>query len=251
MLDLYTIADGHRLPEEGDPQVIICMEEFGPLNLQPHPGRHWALQGCGTGDPDHPRRRRRATYHRPHWEATSVGRLDLSTSRLYGHIYPRKTRTRFLRFCRYLRSLHPPGMRIGIVLDNFSPHCSIRTDGRVGAWAVANKVEFTYVPFYSSWLNPHRGAVYGFRYFALNGTDCGSHREQGRMLRWYIAWRNNHTTDPKLRNVVARTSIIKGAKVTWHGTSYTEICSLTKPSSAFREAGQGFCQGLMRQLNRT
>jgi hypothetical protein len=28
--------------------------------------------------------------------------------KLYGHIKPRKTRTRFLEFCRYLRSLYRP-----------------------------------------------------------------------------------------------------------------------------------------------
>ena len=22
--------------------MVICMDEFGPLNLQPHPGRQWA-----------------------------------------------------------------------------------------------------------------------------------------------------------------------------------------------------------------
>lgn len=214
VLDLYAIADGHRPPEEGDPQVIICMDEFGPLNLQPHPGRQWALQGCGRGDPDHPRRRRRrATYHRPHGVRHLLAGLDLSTNRLYGHIYPRKTRTQFLRFCRYLRCLHPPDVRIGIVLDNFSPHRSTRTDGRVGAWAAANNVEFAYVPFYSSWLNRIEAQFTGLRCFALSGTDFGSHREQGRMIRRYIAWRNNHTIDPKLGKVVARASIIKRAKV--------------------------------------
>lgn len=179
VLDLYAIADGHRLPGEGDPQVIICMDEFGPLNLQPHPGRHWALQGGGTGDPDHPRRRRRrATYHRPHGVRHLLAGFDLSTNRLYGHMYPRKARTQFLAFCRYLRSLHPPEVRIGIVLDNFSPHRSTRTDGRVGAWAAANNVEFAYVPFYSSWLNRIEAQFTGLRYFALNEKkrNCPAHK---------------------------------------------------------------------------
>ena len=33
ILDLYAIADGKVAPEQGDPTVIICMDEFGPLNL--------------------------------------------------------------------------------------------------------------------------------------------------------------------------------------------------------------------------
>ncbi|WP_222271499.1 hypothetical protein [Modestobacter marinus] len=37
MLELYAIADGHRQVGPGDPAVVICMDEFGPLNLQPHP----------------------------------------------------------------------------------------------------------------------------------------------------------------------------------------------------------------------
>lgn len=36
---LYAIADGEVIPEEGEPEVVLCLDEFGPLNLQPHPGR--------------------------------------------------------------------------------------------------------------------------------------------------------------------------------------------------------------------
>ncbi|ABW12462.1 hypothetical protein BBK14_19165 [Parafrankia soli] len=36
---LYAIADGQVTPETGEPIVIFCMDEFGPLNLQPRPGR--------------------------------------------------------------------------------------------------------------------------------------------------------------------------------------------------------------------
>ena len=42
VLELYDIADGKAQPKTGDPDVVICYDEFGPLNLQPHPGRHWA-----------------------------------------------------------------------------------------------------------------------------------------------------------------------------------------------------------------
>ena len=31
---LYGIADGEIL-QEGGPEVIFCMDQFGPLNLQP------------------------------------------------------------------------------------------------------------------------------------------------------------------------------------------------------------------------
>lgn len=191
------------------------MDEFGPLNLQPRPGRQWAPQGCGKGNQDHSRRRRRrATYKRPHGIRHLLAAYDLSTDRLYGHIKPQKTRTQFLEFCRYLRPLRPPEVRIAIILDNFVPHRSTRTDSRVGDWAAANNVEFAYTPFYASWLNRIEAQFTGLRYLALNGTDFASHREQARMIRSYIAWRNNHTTDLKLRKVITRASAIKRAKVT-------------------------------------
>ena len=214
MLQLYAIADGKTAAGPGDPTVVICLDEFGPLNLQPHPGRQWAPAAAGKGEQDATRRRRRrATYTRPHGVRHLLAGYDLSTDRLYGHIKSRKGRTEFLAFCRYLRSLHPADVRIAIVLDNFSPHLSTKTDDRVGAWAAANNVELAYVPFYGSWLNRIEAQFTALRYFALDGTDHDSHREQASMIRRYIAWRNRHVTDPKLRKVIRRAETIKRAKV--------------------------------------
>ena len=149
VLELYAIADGKRTPGPGVPAVVICMDEFGPLNLQPHPGKQWAPVAAGKAGQDRPRRRRRrATYLRPHGIRHLLAGYDLSTDRLYGHVKVRKTRTEFLAFCRYLRSLHPTGVRIAIVCDNFSPHLTTKTDSRVGEWAAANNVELAYTPTY-------------------------------------------------------------------------------------------------------
>jgi len=214
VLELYAIADGRKPAGPGDPMVVICMDEFGPLNLQPHPGKQWAPVAVRRGDQQTPRRRRRrATYNRAHGVRHLLAGYDLSTDRLHGHIKSRKTRTEFLAFCRYLRSLHPPQVRIAIVLDNFSPHRSTKTDTRVGDWAAANNVELAYVPFYGSWLNRIEAQFTGLRYFALDGTDHNSHREQASLIRRYIAWRNSNLTDPRLRKVVKRAGVIKRAKV--------------------------------------
>src|SRR6266540_3709457 len=62
VLELYDLADGKVQRRSGDPDVVICVDEFGPLNLQPHPGKQWAERGGGEVVP---RRRRRATYTRP------------------------------------------------------------------------------------------------------------------------------------------------------------------------------------------
>lgn len=214
VLELYAIADGTAEPGPGDPTVVICMDEFGPLNLQPHPGKQWAPTARGKGDPARPRRRRRrATYTRPHGVRHLMAGLDLSCDKLYGHVTKRKGRTQFLAFCRYLRSLHPADVRIAIVCDNFSPHRSTRIDSRVGDWAAVHNVEIAYTPFYGSWLNRIEPQFTALRYFTLDGTDHESHRAQGSMIRRYIAWRNRHVTDPKLRKVVKRASTIKKAKV--------------------------------------
>ena len=213
VLELYAIADGKRTSAPGDPTVVICMDEFGPLNLQPHPGRQWAPAAVGKGEQSMSRRRRRrATYKRPHGVRHLLAGYDLSTDRLYGHVKSHKSRTEFLAFVRYLRSLHPSNVRIAIVMDNYSPHLSTKVDTRVGDWAAANNVELAYVPFYGSWLNRIEAQFTGLRYFALDGTDHPSHAAQSSMIRRYIIWRNHHITDPRLRKVIRRAETIKRAK---------------------------------------
>jgi transposase len=86
-------------------------------------------------------------------------------------------------------------------------------DDRVTRWAADNNVEIAYTPFYGSWLNRIEPQFTALRYFTLNGTDHKSHREQASMIRRYIAWRNRHTTDPKLRKFIKRASTITRAKV--------------------------------------
>ncbi len=49
----------------------------------------------------------RATYTRTEGVRHLLAAYELGEDRLYGHVKPRKTRTRFLEFCRYLRSLYP------------------------------------------------------------------------------------------------------------------------------------------------
>jgi transposase len=138
---------------------------------------------------------------------------DPSRNELHGHVISHKGRTQFLAFCRYLRSLHPAEVRIAIVLDNFGPHLSTRIGGRVGDRARTNNVELVYVPCYGSWLNQIEAQVTALRYFALDGPDRDSHREQAGMIRRYIAWRNRHLQDDRRRRVIGKGETIKRAKV--------------------------------------
>ena len=71
---------------------------------------------------------------------------ELGEDKLFGHIKPRQNRARFLEFCRYLRSLYPPQIRIAIVCDNFSQHLTTRKDKRVGQWAAASNTEIAHTP---------------------------------------------------------------------------------------------------------
>jgi transposase len=213
VLALYAIADEVAQPGPGDPTVVFCVDEFGPLNLQPHPGKQWAPKASGKGDPAVPRRRRRrATYTRPHGVRHLLAALDLSRDRLYGHVTPRKGRTQFLALPLpalptagqhahrdHLRQLQPAPVH--------QPRRPGRTVGR------GEQRRDRLHPVLRLLAQPHRAAVTALRYFALDGTDHATHREQAGMIRRYIAWRNRHTTDPKLRKVIKRASTITRAKV--------------------------------------
>jgi transposase len=205
---LYAIADGEVDPEPGDPRAVYCLDEFGPLNLQPHPGRQWAGRGGRHKTRGRqPRPRRRATYHRHGGVRHLFSAYELGRDQLYGHIKPTKNRSKFLEFARYLRSLRPREQRIAIVCDNFSPHLSARVDDRVGRWAEENNVEIAYTPTNSSWLNRIEAQFTALRYFALDGTDHASHKQQGSMIRRYIIWRNRHTSDQQLQDVVNEANV--------------------------------------------
>ena len=54
ILHLYNRTDGKIDKQRGDPDVVMCFDEFGPLNLQPHPGKQWAVRGGGADQPRRP-----------------------------------------------------------------------------------------------------------------------------------------------------------------------------------------------------
>ncbi len=89
----YAIADREVVPEPGEPQVIWCLDEFGPLSLMPHPGRQWTGRGGRRKDPDRePRPRRPATYHRYDGVRHLFAAHNLIDDKLFGHVKPRKRR---------------------------------------------------------------------------------------------------------------------------------------------------------------
>jgi hypothetical protein len=95
-------------------------------------------------------------------------------------------------------------VRIAIVCDNFSPHLTTRKDKRVGQWAAASNAEIACTPGNALWMNRIECQFTALREFTLNGTGFATHREQGSMIRRYIAWRNRNTSDPRLRRIFDR-----------------------------------------------
>jgi transposase len=101
VLELYDIAEAKAAPGPGDPTVVFSVDEFGPLNLLPRPGKQWApvVRRAAKGSTSAPRRRRlRATYHRTKGVRHLLAALDMNADKLYGHIKADKKRTTFLAF---------------------------------------------------------------------------------------------------------------------------------------------------------
>ncbi len=163
---------------------VICVDEFGPLNLMPRKGKAWRPR-------THPARLR-ATFNRNDGVRHMLGALDLAAGRLYYRIRHRKRWQEFLSFLKSLRARWP-GDRLHVIMDNYSPH----KHSQVRVWAEANDVDLVFLPTYGSWLNWIESEFAALRYFALNGTDHRSHDEQNAAIGAYVRWRNQHA-QPKV-----------------------------------------------------
>ncbi|MFI2279615.1 IS630 family transposase [Nocardia beijingensis] len=171
VLDLYD-----HPPTDGR---VVCVDEFGPLNLQPRAGRGWF--------PRRTPKRLPATYRRTQGVRHLLGALDLATGKIHYRIRDRKRWQEFLSLLKSLRARWR-GQKLYVIIDNFSPHK--RAEVRV--WAAANNVELVFLPTYSSWLNWIESEFAALRYFALSGTDHRSHDEQDAAIGAYIRWSNQH-----------------------------------------------------------
>ncbi|WP_282597496.1 IS630 family transposase [Rhodococcus sp. DMU1] len=163
---------------------LICVDESGPLNLQPRKGNR--------GDRPHIRSGLRATYHRYDGVMRMLVAPDLSSGRMYYRIRPRKRAGWFLGFLKVLRARWP-GEKLYVVLDNFSPH----RHPAVREWTADNDVEWVFLPTYGSWLNWIESDFAAWRHSALNGTDHRSHAEQNAAIAAYMLWRNARGTETR------------------------------------------------------
>jgi len=156
----------------------ICVDEYGPLNLQPHHGRHYAR----TGHVD----RLRATYRRTGGVRHMFGAYDMERDTLVGQFANRKNWETFLMFLKWLRRGYRNGEVLHIVLDNAGYHLK----AEVLAYAATHKMKFYFTPTSGSWLNRIESHFTGMKKFVLDNTDYGSHEEQQAAIDHYLSWRN-------------------------------------------------------------
>jgi hypothetical protein len=129
LLDLYDRSATGRL-EKG--ARVICVDEFGPLNLLPRPGRGRFPSGRPA--------RLRSTYNRYGGVRHMLAGLDLASGQLFYRLRDRKRWQEYLAFLRQLRARFPTGW-LHLVCDNFSPHR--KADVTLGATTTT-----------SSWCSP-------------------------------------------------------------------------------------------------
>jgi transposase len=174
-----------RPPADGR---VICVDEFGPLNLQQRPGQGW----FPAGRP----RRLRATYTRTGGVRHLFAALDLASGQMFYRFRDRKRWPEFLAFLKQLRARFPTG-RLYVICDNFSPH----KKDRVTDWCAAHDVELVFTPSNASWLNWIECEFTALRYFTLDGSDYPSHAAQEAAIAGYLRWHNKHAK-PKRRFAV-------------------------------------------------
>ncbi len=165
---------GHRPPGG----IRLCVDEFGPLNLLPRHGMHYAR----TGHVD----RLRATYRRTSGVRHFMGVYDLDRDRLTGYFVKNKNRRTFLSLLRWLRRRYRHRGTLHIVLDNATFH----SRPEILAYARANAIRFYWTPTEASWLNRIECQFTALRKFTLDNTDYGSHEQMQAAILDYLAWRN-------------------------------------------------------------
>jgi transposase len=130
ILQLYDQSAAGQIPDGGR---VICVDEFGPLNLQPRSGRGWFPSGRPA--------RLRATYNRTGGVRHMFAALDLASGQMFYRFRDRKRWQEFLAFLRQIRARFPTG-RLYVVCDNFSPH----RKAAVADWCAAHDVELVFTP---------------------------------------------------------------------------------------------------------
>lgn len=156
----------------------LCIDEFGPLNLLPRHGTHYAQ----TGHVD----RLRGTYHRDGGVRHMFGVYDLERDTLTGTFTSKKNWITFLGFLKQIRQRYPRHEVLHIVLDNVGYH----RKAEVQRYARKNRIKFYWTPTNASWLNRIECQFTALKKFALDNTDYRTHEALQEAILSYLNWRN-------------------------------------------------------------
>jgi transposase len=157
----------------------LSIDEFGPLNLLPRHGKHYAQ----TGHVD----RHRATYSRKGGVRHMYGVYDLERDTLRGRFVKRKNRRTFLAFLKWLRGQYRSSEVLHIVLDNATFH----NRPEVLEYAAGNRIKFYFTPTSASWLNRIESHFAALKKFTLDNTDYRTHIDMQKAIHSYLRWRND------------------------------------------------------------
>jgi transposase len=174
------------------PDRVFAFDEFGPLAIHPVKGCCWAARKKPQ--------RLRANYHKHCGVRQFHACYSLGDDRLWGVVRPKKGIDNSLAAIKSCRAARPDGERIYVILDNLSAH----KGKKIKAWCDKNNVELCFTPTYSSWANPIECHFGPLRDFVLNNSDHPNHTVLTKRLHAYLHWRNEHASDPALRERLRR-----------------------------------------------
>lgn len=174
------------------PERVFAFDEFGPLAIHP-------IGGCCWSTKTKPERQR-ANYHKTCGVRQFHACYSLGDDTMWGVARLTKGTDNALKAIKSCRAARPDGKPIYVILDNLSAHKA----KKIRAWCAKNNVELCFTPTYSSWANPIECHFGPLRDFVLNNSDHPNHQVLTKRLHDYLRWRNEHGSDPALRDRLRR-----------------------------------------------
>ena len=159
--------------------MVVCYDQFGPLELRPIAGWCWARQR-------HPQRQR-ATYTRKHGVEQLHAFYDVHADCLVGRVRKRKTARDIVAGFKHLRACYPRQLRIYVSMDNLSANVRAAKDFFPG-----HNMEAVYLPTNASWLNAIESEFTALHADTIKNSDDSDHHQRRRRIYRYLRWRNRH-----------------------------------------------------------
>ena len=158
---------------------MICLGEFGPLELRPQGGVVWAKTSAPA--------RVRATYHRGAGTKTLLAFYDVHADALGGIFRRRKRIVEVAEAFRRLRACYPR-WRLFVVLDNLR-----RVHDNLRLLALLRRLYITpvWTPTNASWLNLIEAQFGALKRATLTNTDDRDHATRQRRMYRYLRHRHH------------------------------------------------------------